>query len=381
MPGKTEVWSIVPRFLTGRTSQFAAHAAVLTAVIGGGATLFPGDDGSVTLSVDGVSRHVSVDDETVGELLDEEGIRVGERDLVAPAPSTRLRDGAKVVVRFARPVTLTLNGRTGTYWTTETTVAGALMVLGIRTEGARMSVSRSASIGREGLSLSLTQPRRVDIEADGTTRTVLTTSATVGALLQERGIRLGDRDRLSVDARTPVVDGLTVTVTRIRLTTVTETESIAYGTTRRSMSSLAEGSTTVITPGRAGVRRVTYRVVLADGEETRRTRISSTVVREPVTRVLGVGTRSSSSSSSGSGGDGLNWAALAECESGGDPTIVSSNGLYHGLYQFSVSTWKSVGGTGLPSAASAAEQTSRAKLLYQRSGADPWPVCGSRLFS
>jgi hypothetical protein len=70
-------------------------------------------------------------------------------------------------------------------------------------------------------------------------------------------------------------------------------------------------------------------------------------------------------------------AKIAKCESGGSPTVISSNGLYHGKYQFLPSTWKSVGGTGLPSRASEAEQDHRAALLLQRSGRSPWPVCGS----
>ena len=69
------------------------------------------------------------------------------------------------------------------------------------------------------------------------------------------------------------------------------------------------------------------------------------------------------------------------CESGGNPTAVSSTGKYHGLYQFSVSTWQAVGGAGLPSDASAEEQTARAKMLYNRSGAGQWPHCGTNLFS
>ncbi len=81
-----------------------------------------------------------------------------------------------------------------------------------------------------------------------------------------------------------------------------------------------------------------------------------------------------------SGAEGLNWAALAACESGGNPSIVSSTGKYHGLYQFSVATWNSVGGSGLPSQASASEQTARAQALYSRSGAGQWPSCGPRLF-
>lgn len=68
--------------------------------------------------------------------------------------------------------------------------------------------------------------------------------------------------------------------------------------------------------------------------------------------------------------------AIAECESGGDPTAVSSDGSYRGLYQFDFGTWESVGGEGDPAAASAAEQSYRAALLYSRSGSSPWPVCG-----
>jgi hypothetical protein len=58
---------------------------------------------------------------------------------------------------------------------------------------------------------------------------------------------------------------------------------------------------------------------------------------------------------------------------------VSSTGRYHGLYQFSVATWQAVGGSGLPSNASPAEQTARAQILYSRSGRGQWPVCGKNL--
>jgi hypothetical protein len=68
--------------------------------------------------------------------------------------------------------------------------------------------------------------------------------------------------------------------------------------------------------------------------------------------------------------------SIALCESGGDPTIVSSDGSYRGKYQFSYGTWASVGGSGDPAAAPEAEQDYRAALLYAQSGSSPWPVCG-----
>jgi len=68
--------------------------------------------------------------------------------------------------------------------------------------------------------------------------------------------------------------------------------------------------------------------------------------------------------------------AIAACESGGDPGAIGGGGLYRGKYQFDVSTWASVGGTGDPAAAPEAEQDARAAALYAREGAAPWPVCG-----
>jgi Transglycosylase-like domain len=68
--------------------------------------------------------------------------------------------------------------------------------------------------------------------------------------------------------------------------------------------------------------------------------------------------------------------AIAACESGGDPTAVSSDGSYRGKYQFSFETWASVGGSGDPAAAPEQEQDYRAALLYASSGSSPWPICG-----
>jgi soluble lytic murein transglycosylase-like protein len=68
--------------------------------------------------------------------------------------------------------------------------------------------------------------------------------------------------------------------------------------------------------------------------------------------------------------------AIAACESGGDPTAVSSDGTYRGKYQFDYGTWESVGGSGDPAEAPEAEQDYRAALLYSQSGSSPWPVCG-----
>jgi regulator of protease activity HflC (stomatin/prohibitin superfamily) len=68
--------------------------------------------------------------------------------------------------------------------------------------------------------------------------------------------------------------------------------------------------------------------------------------------------------------------AIAACESGGNPSAVGGGGQFRGKYQFTYSTWSSVGGSGDPAAASEAEQDRRAAMLYASAGAGQWPVCG-----
>jgi resuscitation-promoting factor RpfB len=67
--------------------------------------------------------------------------------------------------------------------------------------------------------------------------------------------------------------------------------------------------------------------------------------------------------------------AIARCESGGDPTAVSSGGTYRGKYQFDRATWRALGGRGDPAAAPESEQDRRAARLMRTSGPGAWPNC------
>jgi hypothetical protein len=71
------------------------------------------------------------------------------------------------------------------------------------------------------------------------------------------------------------------------------------------------------------------------------------------------------------------WHRLRVCESGENYSTNTGNG-YYGAYQFSLGTWRGVGGTGYPNQASRAEQNYRALYLYRMRGWQPW-TCASRL--
>lgn len=68
---------------------------------------------------------------------------------------------------------------------------------------------------------------------------------------------------------------------------------------------------------------------------------------------------------------------LAQCES---PTGRDSNNrMYHGYFQFLLSTWRSMGESGDPSEYSYQYQREVAKRLQEKSGWSQWPTCARRL--
>lgn len=74
---------------------------------------------------------------------------------------------------------------------------------------------------------------------------------------------------------------------------------------------------------------------------------------------------------------GVDWDAIARCESGGNWAINTGNGYYGGL-QFKMSTWRANGGAGNPAHAGREQQIAVAERVLKSQGIRAWPVCGKR---
>lgn len=382
MPGSYEVWRRVRVF----APRLILLGAVIVALVGG-TTAFITSDKALTVTVDGVPRHIHTFATTVAGVLDEEGIEVGQRDIVAPGMDTKVTDGTRIAVRFGRMISVNLDGKHREVWTTALTVQQALDQLGIRDRDAFVSVSRSQPIGRAGLAFDVRMPRQVLLSVEGHKRKIETTAETVADAIRGAGVPLRDRDFVLPGLDAYPDEGDQIRVFRVTGKAVTRTESVAAPTKVVYDDTMTEGERSVVKRGKDGSRRVVYEFAWLDGKWAIKRTLVVLAMKKPVDRVVRVGTKAeppppapSPSVPSGSG-SGLNWAALAQCESGGNPRAVSPNGLYFGLYQFSLSTWASVGGSGNPIDASSSEQTQRAQILYDRAGDSPWPVCGSRLYT
>ncbi len=371
------------------------------AAVVGGTFAFKALDKSVKLVVDGKTQNVSTYASNVQGVLKDANVNVVKRDDITPKLTAGVADGGTIVLNRARPLEVNIDGVTAKKWVTAYTVREALSQLGID-GGAQVSASRSQRIPLKGASLEVTTPKTVSINVDGQTLSVVSTGATVQDVLNAQNVSLVEGDFTTPAVDTPVTSGLQVDVTRVRTATTQEAQPVPYSSSEQPDGSMNKGDKKVVTKGVAGEQVVTYTVTMTNGVESAKTQVDAQVTVAPVNEVVSVGTKEApapapaavpaapaASAPTASGGGnagaipssgGLNWPALANCESSGNPKAVSPAG-YMGLYQFDQRTWNANGGSGSPLNASAAQQTAIAQNLYNARGISPWPSCGPKLLS
>ncbi|MDO9457306.1 resuscitation-promoting factor [Nocardioides sp.] len=337
----------------------------------------------VTVTVDGETREVSAIGGTVGDILDAEGIDVGDHDLVAPSLDEKVEDGSLITVRYGREVTLTVDGETTSHWVTSTDVESALGEIGGTYDGARLDLNRGLAIPRGGVDLEVVTSKKLTFRLAG--RKPITRSVpalTVADALREVGVTIDGHDRVEPAPSTEVERGDRIVFTDVKVVRkFVDDEAVDFTTVEEDDDSMTEGDTTVVREGRAGRRDVTYRLLVVNGKVQARRVIRQTLVRRPVSAVVKVGTAEPEPEVAAAdySGGGTVWDALAQCEAGGNWAINTGNGYYGGL-QFNLGTWQSYGGSGLPSNNSREAQIAVAERVRAATGGyGSWPGCAAKL--
>ncbi|MFG2076559.1 ubiquitin-like domain-containing protein [Nonomuraea maritima] len=150
---------------------------------------------------------------TVGEVLDGAGVSVGLADVVRPATHEKVSDGATIEVLRARPITLTLDGRTSRHLVTATSVGEALAELDVTPAGGRLSAPPHDAVPLEGMELTVDTRRTVHV-VTGTRRvSARTTARTVREVLRKEHISLSRGSQVNPPLGSFPEDGTVITVT------------------------------------------------------------------------------------------------------------------------------------------------------------------------
>lgn len=202
---------------------------------------------------------------------------------------------------------------------------------------------------------------------------IRTTARTVADLLAQRGVTLGEFDRVKPSLTTRLKKHMHVKIYRITVVTTTVlAEVVPFAVIKQKNPDLPRGTKNILVAGVPGSSDRTYKITTVNGKQKSKELVSEVVLVAPVAQVVEVGTKVP-----------LNlarlkmWNRIARCESGGRWHINTHNGYYGGL-QFNLATWRGVGGrdfASYPHKASKAEQITVANRLYAKRGTRPWGGC------
>ncbi len=190
---------------------------------------------NVNVVADGKTYKVSVLGGTVAEALEKSGISIGERDIVQPATEEKLCDGQVIII---------------------------------------------------------TRAKSVAVVADGQTREIITPVSAVAEVLKELNIAVGPQDRVLPGYNAKISAGDVIRVIRVSEKQIMESYKLSFRAERRNDPGLDRGITKVLREGQDGLGQRTIKIVMEDGKEIRRENVGARIVKQPVNKIVALGTLS-----------------------------------------------------------------------------------------
>ena len=272
----------------------------------------------ITIHDRGQEKVILTNEDKLSEALDQAGIAIEEHDTVEPAIDSKLvASSYQVNIYRAKPV-IVVDGNTQTsIMTSHKSGRDIAKDAGIQLrdeDKTEMKLSMDIVSNGPAQQLIVHRATKLNLNLYSDTTTAYTQGKTVGEMLDEKGIKLGEKDGVTPSKSTKITEGMTVKVWRDGKKTITKKEKITYSVRKINDVDRPVGYEKVKTEGVNGQRSVTYEVVTKNGKVVSREKIQSVTLKKPVEKVVVVGTKSTLPS--GSHKDWMSSAGISEGDYG-----------------------------------------------------------------
>ncbi|ECK9882617.1 DUF348 domain-containing protein [Listeria monocytogenes] len=305
--------------------------------------VFEGTKNDITIVNAGEKIESRTHAKTVSEALDEAGIKVSERDEIAPGKNAEIKDGMEIKYLPARQITINDNGTKKDVWSTKANVADLLKDENITTRPQDvLNVALDTKL-KNGLEVNINRAIQLSLQNGAKKDTVWTTKTKVSDLLAEKNIKLDQDDRVSPAKDSNLKEKMTVEVTYVNSKAEKKNEQVKFETVYKEDDSLNKGVEKVVQEGKNGEKVVEYKVTSENGKEKKRDVIKENVTSKKTDKVVVRGTKekvvatpvsnvstpsttsSSSSSSSSTPSGGKTYRMESTAYSGGGTTAYGIN--------------------------------------------------------
>lgn len=257
--------------------------------------------GEVVYIHDGeVVKNFKTSKTTVREALEEAEIILGASDVVNPSPDTVIEEGMEIRITRATPISFIDGGERKEVFTLSHTVGDVLTEQNISLGEFDYTVPEPDANIEAGMEIVLHRCKTLEYFGDGGSLTVNTHADTVGDMLAELHVTVGELDFTEPEMDTVITDGMTVRLVRVTKTNITDKVTVGYNIEEKTTSALTKGKTRIAQNGKNGVQTDTYEVTFHDGVEISKELVSSEITVKPVNKIIEKGTAAPKKTSSAS---------------------------------------------------------------------------------
>lgn len=247
----------------------------------------------VVVAADGDVQVVRTSSETVGELMEDLGYDITNKDELSHQSSDSIFDGMEIDFTKSKEVTVIVDGEEETFNTTEKTVGNFFEAEGIDfNKHDDISVS-PISLVQDGDEIEITTAVPVKFTNGGEeAEKIWTTAKTVKDLLKAEDIDYNKKkDKIEPKLSSEIEEGTDISITYVETEEVEQEESIPFQVKYENDSSLEKGKEKVKTEGTEGKATKTYKVTFENDEEVSREVIAEETTKESKDKVVLVGTK------------------------------------------------------------------------------------------
>ncbi len=245
---------------------------------------------NVEIIVDGVSSIVTTNSSQATEVISQASITVEDSDRI-DLSGFEAGEGGTIVIDKQHDVNVEFDGVINTYSVYADTVGDAFEEIGL-TVNEKDKVNYSLEdLVIDGMVISIQSAKSVSLTVDGATTKYAIYQGTVQDLLDLAKVVLGKEDYTTPALTDELSENMAVSVHRVTYGSVTENESVAYGTTKQDDDTMYKGTSKVYSAGVNGEDEVTYKVKYVDGKEVEREETSRKNVKAAVNEIVYVGTK------------------------------------------------------------------------------------------
>ena len=242
------------------------------------------EDGKETLEV-------QTRKETVEEVLAEAEVDYLDEDHITPGLNTLIEDEMTIQIIRAQNITIFDDDEMYALLTPVYTVEEALIEAGIIIEPDDKVAPSKGTPLKEGMEIEINRAVPCEIIVDGDIIELNTIKETVEEVLTQAEVELGKKDLLNYDLKDSITEDMTIEVIRVEKEVITEVEAIDFKTVRQNDKNLEKGKSRVEQEGKNGEKQIVTEITYENGEEVERVIVSEEITKEPLNRVVKVGTK------------------------------------------------------------------------------------------